>query len=93
MQICKTCILDENFPGISFDENGVCIFCRQHKKKEEQQALREKYEKKFAEIIEKYKGKNSYDCLTAFSGGKDSTYTLYLLKKKYNLNLFIHFYR
>jgi tRNA(Ile)-lysidine synthase TilS/MesJ len=79
--------LDENFPGIRFDEDGVCIFCRQHKKKEEQEALKEKYEKKFVEIIEKYKGKNSYDCIAAYSGGKDSTYTLYLLKNKYKLNV------
>jgi len=87
MQICKTCILDDNFPGINFDENEVCNFCRQHKKKEENQLLKEKYEKKFLEIISTYKGKNSYDCLAAYSGGKDSTYTLYLLKNKYNLNI------
>jgi tRNA(Ile)-lysidine synthase TilS/MesJ len=87
MQICTKCILDENFPGIRFDENGVCIYCRQHKKKEELQALKEKYERKFTDIIEKYKGKSSYDCVVAFSGGKDSTYTLHLLKNIYKLNI------
>ena len=87
MHICSTCVLDENFPGISFNDNGVCIFCQRHKKKEEQRDLREKYKKKFDEIIEKKKGEYSYDCLAAFSGGKDSTYTLYLMKKRYNLNV------
>jgi len=87
MQICRICVLDENFPGISFNDNDVCIFCQQHKKKEEQSILREKYKKKFDEVIDEFQGKNSYDCLAAFSGGKDSTYTLYLLKKKYNLNV------
>ena len=32
-----------------------------------------------------YRGKNDYDCLIPFSGGKDSTYTLYYLVKEYKL--------
>ena len=31
--------------------------------------------------------KGSHDCVLAYSGGKDSTYTLYLLKKKYGMNV------
>ena len=31
MQICNKCVLDERFPGISFDDNGVCNFCRSEK--------------------------------------------------------------
>ena len=63
MKICNNCILPETFPGIRFDENGVCNFCRE------------------------FKGKGSYDCLMAYSGGKDSTYTLWILKKKYDLRI------
>ena len=87
MKICKICVLNENYPGIIFDENGVCNFCNKHKKIEEQQALKQKYKNKFLELVNKYKGKNQYDCLVGYSGGKDSTYTLYLLKEKYNLNI------
>ncbi|MCK5116919.1 MAG: hypothetical protein KAR44_09990 [Candidatus Aegiribacteria sp.] len=32
------------------------------------------------------KGRSKYDCLVPFSGGKDSTYTLWLLKNKYGMN-------
>ena len=41
--------------------------------------------KQLDKIIEKYRGKYSYDCIVPFSGGKDSTYTLYYLVKEYNI--------
>lgn len=87
MQICKRCVLDTNFPGIRFDEEGICNYCRTSKTVEEQRALREEYEKRFIELITEYRGKNSYDCIMAYSGGKDSTYTLHLLKNRYDLNI------
>jgi N-acetyl sugar amidotransferase len=36
-------------------------------------------------VIEKYRGKYDYDCIIPFSGGKDSTFTLYYLMKEYKL--------
>ena len=87
MKICKKCVLDERFPGISFGEDEVCKFCRSSKKASEQKHRKEKYENKFTELIEKYRGKSGYDCLVAYSGGKDSTFTLHLMQKKYNLNI------
>ncbi len=38
-------------------------------------------------IFRFHRGKHEYDCLVPLSGGKDSTYTAYVLKRKYNLNL------
>jgi N-acetyl sugar amidotransferase len=37
------------------------------------------------ELIESYRGKYDYDCLIPFSGGKDSTFTLYYLVNNYNV--------
>ena len=34
-------------------------------------------------LVNTYKGKYRYDCLVPFSGGKDSTWTLYYLMKRY----------
>ena len=42
--------------------------------------------KQFEQIIEKVKKQNAeYDCLIPLSGGKDSTYALYVCDKIYNL--------
>lgn len=86
MRICNNCVLNENFPSIDFDENGVCNYCHSSKKTETQKAQKDKYEAKFLSLIPQFKGKSTYDCLVAFSGGKDSTYTLHLIKNHYNLN-------
>tara|TARA_B100000401_G_scaffold433476_1_gene372185 strand:+ start:146 stop:1234 length:1089 start_codon:yes stop_codon:yes gene_type:complete len=45
----------------------------------------EKRKKLLDSVIEKFRGKYDYDCLVPFSGGKDSTYTLYYLIKEYNI--------
>jgi tRNA(Ile)-lysidine synthase TilS/MesJ len=85
MQTCKKCVLNERFPGISFNEEGICNFCRTARSTDQRLSVREKYETKFKQLIQEYKGKGSYDCLVAYSGGKDSTYTLHLLREYYDL--------
>ncbi|MFA5118298.1 MAG: hypothetical protein WC695_05540 [Candidatus Omnitrophota bacterium] len=86
MKICTKCILPETFPGINFDEKGVCNFCRGFKK-EELMEEKETYLAKFKELIAQCKGKSDYDCTVSYSGGKDSTYTLYLLKEVFKLRV------
>jgi len=91
MIICSNCILPETFPGINFDENGVCSYCQKFEGKEIKLTQnKQKYEKKFLDLLSKLKNKtsqSSYDVLMAYSGGKDSTYTMYLLSEKYNLRI------
>ena len=44
-------------------------------------------EKEFRDILDQYRSKDgSYDVLVPGSGGKDSIFTSFLLKKKYNMN-------
>ncbi len=85
--ICRKCVLPDSFPGIHFDDNGVCNYCLDYIKTSPQQDNKAEYSRKFDELVEKYRGKSSYDVLSCFSGGKDSTYTLSLLKEKYRLNV------
>lgn len=87
MQTCKKCVLNERFIGIRFNEEGICNFCTSAKSVDSQQSIRSKYEAKFEKLIEETRGKGSYDALVAYSGGKDSTYTLHLLRERYDLRI------
>ncbi|MHC4119047.1 MAG: adenine nucleotide alpha hydrolase family protein [Planctomycetota bacterium] len=87
MQTCKKCVLNERFVGIRFDQDGICNFCSSAKSADSQRSIRGKYEAKFRKLIEERKGTGSYDALVAYSGGKDSTYTLHLLRERYDLRL------
>lgn len=82
--ICKRCICDISIPGIIFDDEGVCNFCRAHDQLEKEYPLNEAGKQKLNRLVEKIKakGKNKkYDCVIGVSGGADSTYCLYTAKK------------
>ena len=77
--------MDSTASEIVFDENGVCNFCKHYdevrtKDLYEDKAGQQKLEALIRQIKEK--GKNSdYDCLIGLSGGVDSSYVAYLVKK------------
>jgi tRNA(Ile)-lysidine synthase TilS/MesJ len=87
MKICSRCILPETFPGITFDEEGVCSFCRAEPGREQHEAQKRRYLEKFQGLLQSVKGRYCYDALMLFSGGKDSSYTLHLLKNRFNMNI------
>ncbi len=82
MKTCKECLLDENYPGLTFDDNGVCSICSAKKE------FKPIGEDKLLEIFQAAKNKkNEYDALVPLSGGKDSTYILHLAVIVYKLNV------
>lgn len=87
MNRCSKCILPETFPGIHFNEENICNFCLSFTGADKLKEEKSEYLKKFKELLQKTKGKGAYDCTVSYSGGKDSTYTLYVLKKVYNLRI------
>lgn len=89
MKRCARCVLPESYPKIDFDENGVCRVCREYDAKWKGYDFK-KSEERLLEIFEKNKrlSKNKkYDCIVPLSGGRDSTYVLYLCVVKYNLRV------
>lgn len=93
-KICQRCLLDADFPAISFDSQGICNYCHSYEKLDAKYGLTEANKKSFCKIIDKIKdeGKNrEYDSILGVSGGRDSSYCLYLLKK-WGLNpLAVHY--
>ena len=87
MKICTTCVLPETFPGISFDDEGRCSFCRKHRGNEALETVKDRFRDKFARTLEDTRNKGSYDAIAAYSGGKDSTYTLIILKREFGLKV------
>jgi len=87
MDICKRCILPDTFPGITFDTEGVCNHCRNFQGVEVLQGHKKEFEEKFLELADRYRNQGTYDCLMAYSGGKDSTYTLKILRDRYDLRV------
>jgi tRNA(Ile)-lysidine synthase TilS/MesJ len=86
-RVCTRCVLPETFPRISFDRQGVCNYCLDSQGKEAREKKAAEYRVRFDSLISEHKGKSCYDALMCYSGGKDSTYTLAVLKKKYGLNV------
>lgn len=84
MKRCSKCILPETHETIYFDQEGVCNICRQQEYKKDKIDW-QKRKKELDELIATYKNKYIYDCIIPFSGGKDSTWTLYYLVKEYRL--------
>lgn len=87
MKRCSKCILPETYPDITFDENGVCNKCHEY----EENYLNKDYAKLKIELESIFdwakNQKKRYDCIVPFSGGKDSSYTLYVCRKKYDLKV------
>lgn len=84
---CTRCLLPSTMSEITFDTEGVCNYCRKYEKDfQDWDSIKERKEKEFSEILSKAKKlRRTYDCLVPLSGGKDSTYVLYLCSRVYKL--------
>ena len=81
MKVCPKCVLPDTFPSITFNDEGVCNYCQRHDlvSPGHRSDLKGRYQQKFQDILKKVGKGGTYDVLVAYSGGKDSTYTLQYL--------------
>jgi len=93
--VCKNCIL-YSFAGIELDSEGNCNFCAGSSSKlpiwekvsitqQDRDWAREDWNKTVVEM-KKNRGKQQYDCVLGWSGGKDSTSMLDYLVNELELN-------
>jgi N-acetyl sugar amidotransferase len=95
IKICSRCVMDTTATEITFDDKGICTFCHQYDNVTTKDLYVDKGgEERLNNLIAKIKKDGSnreYDCLIGISGGVDSSYVAYLVKKVYGLRaLAIH---
>jgi len=87
MRRCTRCVLPDTVPGITFNAEGACSYCQRY---QPQQSLGVETLEHLVAAAKK--SAHKYDCVVAASGGRDSTYVLYLAKAVYDLNvLAVHY--
>lgn len=86
VRFCKRCVISNQRPRITFDENGICSACNFSDFKETQVnwAARENELRALSDRFRRSDG--SYDVVVPSSGGKDSAFVAHLLKNKYGMN-------
>ena len=84
---CSRCILPISLINITIGEDGVCNHCLKYEKDfKNWDLIKDRKEQQFKEILARAQAlKRPYDCLVPLSGGKDSTFALYLCAKIYKL--------
>lgn len=85
MRYCKRCLMPDTRPGSLFDNKGVCQACRNYEKRKE--INWDDRKKRLWKLCDKHRRNDGYyDCLIPVSGGKDSHFLVYMMKKKMNMN-------
>ncbi len=92
LRLCVRCVMDTSDPQIEFDENGICNHCR-----EAEAALdrlsKDKGPETLARMVDEIRHAGSgkpYDCIIGLSGGADSSFLTYEMKRLGLRPLVIH---
>lgn len=73
---CKRCLLPSYIPGIELGEDGLCPQCRVTADVDTLAEQRKSLSSELSAIIDARRGAQPYEVVVAFSGGKDSSFTL-----------------
>jgi len=94
-QVCSYCLLDSSVPQITFNDEGLCNYCQQFFERESDVLISpEQRESQLNQIISKIQKQGEgkpYDCIIGLSGGIDSSYVAWLVKKHGLRALAVHF--
>lgn len=90
---CIECILPKTARRIQFDEEGRCELCRRNAVRKDSDAGRSDHvQRHIDEIKEMGKGR-PYDTVVGLSGGRDSSFLLYVLVKQHGLRCLAAYHR
>ena len=94
MKACSRCLYDANTPAITFDENGMCNYCRLYDDMDRQYPTGQEGRRILEEIAARIRQdgrRKDFDCVVGVSGGCDSSYLIYLAKELGLRPLAVHF--
>lgn len=86
MQRCTKCLMTDQRPGLTFNEEGVCSACQHFKNRKNVDYEARWHE--LEELCEKHKKlyTSGYNCIIAVSSGKDSHFQVGTFKEKLGMN-------
>lgn len=90
LQQCARCIYDASIPGISFDAQGICSYCRQYEELNRDYPTGAEGRRILEETAERAKADGRgkpYDVVIGVSGGCDSSYMLHFARKELGLRV------
>lgn len=89
VKTCNRCIMDSSDPGISFDSEGLCDYCRNFDAEiKPNWHTDERGASELATLAKRIKAEGrgkDFDCIIGLSGGLDSSYAAYIAKEKMGL--------
>lgn len=94
-KICSRCVMDTTDPSITFNEVGICNHCIDYQERaktiiKHDEEGRVELQKIIDDAKDKGKGRD-YDCIIGLSGGVDSSYVAYKVKRLGLRPLAVHF--
>lgn len=93
-QICQRCLYDSRVPGVSFDEEGVCRYCRLHDALDASYPTGDAGARLLEGIARQMKAAGRgrrFDCIVGVSGGCDSSFLVHKMVELGLRPLAVHF--
>lgn len=84
---CTRCGLPASWDITILDDGGVCNYCRYYDTMRKELRDFDRWSQLFADHLDRHRGKYAYDAVVGFSGGKDSSYILHMLKNHSGYNV------
>lgn len=94
MQVCTRCVNNDFvIPGLEFDDKGVCALCQCYTQADEpaRASFAVIEENELLETAKKNKT-SRFDAMVLYTGGKDSSYMLWLLARRMKLRVLAAFW-
>lgn len=85
VRFCRTCLMPDTRPRITFDAEGICNACRNAEERARVDWAARRAE--FEALLDAHRRRDGgWDCVVPWSGGKDSSTIAWRLKFEYGMN-------